>query len=93
MPGDEQVEFEWDDSNTGHLKMHRVLTAEFEQVINSEPLYIEYQEVSGEERYKALGETDNHRILVVVFTIRGEKIRAVTAYPATKRYKELYLKQ
>jgi hypothetical protein len=38
-----------------------------------------------------LGATSQGRILVVVITMRGDKIRVVTAYDATQRDKQLYL--
>ena len=88
----ESLGFDWDERNTEHIKSHRVSPAEFEQVIANEPFDLEYQVESGEERYKSLGITDNRRVLIVIWTLRGEKIRAVTAYPAGKTYERLYQK-
>ncbi len=44
-----------------------------------------------EERVKALGRAFNGRILVVVFTLRGEAIRPITAYPPSLRLEKIYL--
>jgi len=62
------VEFDWDEENRHHLKSHRVSPQEFEQVIENEPLDLEYQTERGEERYKSLGVTDQGRALIVVWT-------------------------
>lgn len=86
----EAIEFDWDEQNIRHLEAHRVSPEEFEQVIVNDPLDLEYQVEGGEERYRALGITDNGRILIVVWTIRNDKVRAVTAYPAGRSYAKLY---
>ena len=84
------IEFDWDEHNRSHLKTHRVSAGEFEELILNEPLDLDYQSVNGEDRFKSLGITRRGRILVVAWTIRGSKIRAVTAYAAGRRYQELY---
>jgi hypothetical protein len=85
-------EFDWDARNIAHLKRHRVRPHEFEQVILSDPFDLEYEVNNGEERYKALGMTVQGRILVVVWTPREGRVRPVTAYPANKRLREVFLK-
>lgn len=45
----------------------------------------------GEERWAYLGETDEGRILQVVITVRGERIRVVTAFEPVRRLRLLYL--
>ena len=84
------VEFDWDDENIRHLKRHRVTTNEFEEVIMNEPLDLEYQTERGEPRYKSLGGTNQGRILIAVWTVREGRIRPITAYRASKPYRELY---
>ena len=86
----EAVEFDWDEENSRHLRSHRVSPQEFEQVLWNDPLELEYQTESGEERYKSLGITDAGRVLIVVWTLREGKVRAITAYPASRLYKQLY---
>jgi len=61
-------------------------------VFQNEPLDLEYDIEAGEERYKSLGATSRGRILIVVWTVRGRRIRPVTAYVASKRYRILFLK-
>ena len=84
------VEFEWDRHNIAHLKSHRVSPHEFEEMIRNAPLDLEYETIEGEERYKSLGLTDHGRMLVAVWTLREGKIRAVTAYPASRPLQKLY---
>ena len=84
------VEFEWDDDNVRHLKRHRVSVQEFEELINGEPLYLEYQAAGDEERHKVLGVSKAGRVLVAIWTPRGGRVRAVTAYGAGRTYRKLY---
>ena len=84
------VEFDWDEVNVAHLKRHRVAPSEFEEVILAEPLELDLQTEGGEERYKALGITRNGRILVVVWTPRRGRVRAVTAYPASRPLRAIF---
>ena len=44
-----------------------------------------------EERVKAVGATMGGRVLVVIFTWRGDAIRAITAYGAPVSAQKLYL--
>ena len=87
-----EPEFDWDERNIAHLKRHRVTPEEFEQVILSDPFELEYQVGVGEERYKALGMTVEGRILAVVWTPREGRVRAVTAYPAGRSLRKVFLK-
>ncbi|MCH7979745.1 MAG: BrnT family toxin [Acidobacteria bacterium] len=86
----EAIEFDWDEENRKHLKSHRVSPQEFEQVIANDPLDLEYQLESGEQRYKSLGVTEMGRALIIVWTLREGKVRAVTADPAGRSYEKLY---
>lgn len=87
-----EIAFEWDDDNTAHLRLHRVSPREIDELFGNEPLDLEYDIEAGEERYKSLGATSQGRILIVVWTVRGGRIRPVTAYAAPKRYRVLFLK-
>jgi uncharacterized DUF497 family protein len=45
----------------------------------------------GEERWSYLGETARGRLLYLVTTLRGGKIRVITAFDPPKQDKQLYL--
>jgi uncharacterized DUF497 family protein len=47
--------------------------------------------IAGEQRYEAVGPTKSGRVLVVVFTLRGESYRPITAYPADGWRMRLFL--
>ena len=85
------IEFEWDEANLNHVQHHGIAPVEAEQDILNDPLDIEAHIVDGEERSVSVGRTDRDRFLVVVTTMRGERIRVVTAFDAVKRLADLYL--
>jgi uncharacterized DUF497 family protein len=49
--------------------------------------------VEGEERFSTVGPTNSGRWLLVVTTMRGPKVRVVTAFNATRRLIEFYLEE
>jgi len=83
--------FEWDRHNIGHIAEHSVSSSEAEQVILNDPLEFEFDaESGGEDRWTYLGETDRGRLLMVVITMRGQKIRVVTSFEPERRDKLTY---
>ena len=67
--------FDWDQSNIDHIAQHGISTHEAEEIILNDPIDLEFQTWSGEERIAQLGETDTGRILVVITTMRDDRIR------------------
>jgi hypothetical protein len=84
------LRFDWDQANTVHIGSHRVTPEEVEQVFANDEMAIDYDVIGGEERWTVLGETSQMRVLVVVFTMRGEWVRTVTAYEASPRARSAY---
>jgi uncharacterized DUF497 family protein len=84
------IEFDWDGMNKKHLAAHKVTAREFESVMQNSPLDLTYEVIDGEERYRSVGMTDSGRLLVVIWTLRDGKVRAVTAFPASATYKKLF---
>jgi uncharacterized DUF497 family protein len=72
--------FEWDRNNLRKILAHRITREEAEEALANEPIPIYRQEVDGEGRFVYYGETDAGRLLAVVFTERGDRIRVITAY-------------
>jgi hypothetical protein len=87
------IEFDWDEENTNHLAAHKVRPAEFEQVMNSDPLDRSYEFTGNEERYRSVGVTTRGRLLSVVWTIRNGRVRAVTAFPASRPDRQAFLER
>jgi uncharacterized protein len=88
-----ELSFDWDEENLKHLARHDVTRAEFEQVMGNDPILFDYQNIDGEDRWTGIGSTDMLRILVVAFTIREQRIRAVTAFLAGKKRVQEFWKQ
>jgi len=85
--------FDWDDANILHLAEHDVAPEEVEEIILGDPLDIGLEVVDGEERSSHIGETNEGRILRVVITFRGERMRVVTAFEPGKQWKIFYFEQ
>jgi uncharacterized DUF497 family protein len=84
------VEFDWDAVNTRHLKRHHVKPAEFEELMNGDPFYVEYQTRNAEQRYKVPGATKAGRLLIGIWTPREGRVRAIAAYAASRVYRAIY---
>jgi uncharacterized protein len=82
--------FDWDEGNLGHIAQHHITPEEAEHVIANRPFDIKVQLRRNEERYLQVGETSEGRILVVVTTWRGSKVRVVTAFAANQRMRRFY---
>ena len=82
--------FEWDMYNAGHVALHDVSPGEVEQATRHRHVVIPAAPHRGEKRWKLLGQTDAGRYLVVVFTIRRRRFRAVTAYTMNRTERKIY---
>lgn len=84
-------EFEWDKGNIGKNIKHKVEDKESEEVFFDKKRFIFKDKVhsKNEERFRIIGNTKKDRILFVVFTKRGKKIRIISARDINK--KEVYL--
>jgi uncharacterized DUF497 family protein len=87
------TEFDWDDENRKHLAAHKVAPAEFEQLLDNEPLDLAYERIDYEVRYRSVGVTNGGRLLSVAWTIRNGKVRAITAFPASVSDRKAFLER
>jgi hypothetical protein len=85
--------FDWDRENIGHIAKHNVAPDEAEEVIVGNPLDIGFDVVDGEERWSYLGETNDGRILWTTITLRGQRMRVVTAFEPERHWKVFYLEE
>ena len=85
--------FEWDAANAGHILRHAVTPIEVEEVADRRHAIIPAKSVNGENRWKLFGKTACGRYLVVVFTIRRKRFRAVTAYEMNATDRRNYASQ
>ena len=84
--------FDWDAANITHLGEHDIAADEAEDVVLGDSLELGFEKSDdGEDRWSYVGETSHRRVLQVVITMRGERIRVVTAFAPTKRDELSYL--
>ncbi|NBF40545.1 MAG: BrnT family toxin [Spirochaetes bacterium] len=85
--------FEWDEGNVNkNWDSHRVSPHEAEQVFFNHPLIVadDVRHTRIERRYFVLGQTDNNRALFVAFTVRGDRIRVISARDMSRRERKVY---
>lgn len=89
------IGFEWDIGDiTKNWERHDVSTGECEQIFFNRPIIVKRDKDHSmlENRYYALGRTNMNRSLFVVFTVRDDKIRIISARDMTKAEAERYVK-
>lgn len=67
------------------------MPTEAEEAMNNAPVGLGISERNGEKRSLAIGATNNQRILLIATTWRGNRMRIITAYPASRKFREFYL--
>ncbi len=85
--------FDWDEGNLlKNWEKHRVSASECEQVFFNRPLVagLDKEHSKIEDRFHALGVTDSGRQLFVVFTVRKNQIRVISARDMNRRERKVY---
>jgi uncharacterized protein len=87
--------FEWDpDKNRHNIRKHGVQFADAVAVLEDEyGVTIGDSSDPGEERFVTLGADVRSRILIVVYTYRGDNIRIISARAAEPHEREVYVAQ
>jgi hypothetical protein len=62
-----------------------------EKLFFGDPMELDFDVESGEERWTYVGESRAGRVLTVLFTTRGEQIRVVTAFVPSPMRMRIYL--
>lgn len=87
------MQFDWDKNKAeSNFKKHGI---SFDDAVTvfADPYLLfteDYQHSIGEEREWAIGETENGLIIVVIFTVRQEVFRIISARKATKKERKQY---
>ena len=84
--------FEWDDGNrTKNWDKHQVSSSECEEIFFNIPLllYTDTAHSQQEPRFYVLGKTSTDRRLFLSFTVRGTKIRVISARPMSRRERKI----
>jgi len=87
------VGFDWDDGNKQkNWEKHQVDFRECEEVFFNQPLLIkeDSKHSSQEKRFYVLGRSDIGRTLFLVFTLRNNKIRVISARDQSKKERKIY---
>ena len=84
--------FEWDAGNWRKSELkHGVAVAEAEEVLLNDPLcQVDVLHSDVEQRYVALGLTNERRPLFVSFTIRRNLVRIISARPMSRRERRIH---
>jgi uncharacterized DUF497 family protein len=96
MYSDQSIfEFEWDKGNFGKNKKHGVQDPESEEVFfdDHKVIFTDHLHSHNEERFRLLGKTKAGRLLFLVFTKRGKKIRIISARSVNRKEVHLYEKR
>jgi uncharacterized DUF497 family protein len=87
--------FEWNEGNSGKNEgKHGVTDRESEEIFFNKPLVVAQSSKGGPEiRYAALGKTFGSRLLAVVFAVRANRIRVISARPMSRNERQVYEKE
>lgn len=87
------MEFEWDERKARtNLRRHKVDFADAATVFEDERALTVADDAPDEERYATVGLDPLGRVLVVIYTVRGERIRLISARRATRKERTEYEK-
>lgn len=91
----EPLKFDWDKGNIGKNIKHGVKDKESEEIFfdNKRKVYKDPFHSKKEKREILIGKTKKKRLLYIVFTMRGNKIRIISARGINKKEVLLYEKK
>lgn len=85
------MEFEWDGRKAAsNLAKHGVDFADAVAVLDDDLAVTVRDDSAGEDRYVTIGMDATGRLLVVVYTLRGERVRIISAREPTSRERKSY---
>ncbi len=87
------VGFQWDEGNADkNWELHHVSRAEAEETFFNRPLVVASDDKHSEKeiRLAALGKTDADRLLAIVFTVRENLVRVISARDMSRRERGFY---
>jgi uncharacterized DUF497 family protein len=90
------IEFDWDQWNVQKNEIkHGVSRLEAESAFYDAG-YMMFEDIrhstSREARYLLYGRSLENRVLMVGFTVRGARVRVITARPASRKERRIYTK-
>src|SRR5207247_11207650 len=85
--------FQWDEGNSSkNWARHEISQTEAEQIFVTRPVVVigDVAHSRTEARYFSFGRTDGGRLLTVVFTVRGQQLRVISARQISRRDRRSY---
>jgi uncharacterized protein len=89
------LSFDWDEGNKyKNVKKHLVSNKESEELFFNKPIFFfkDSRHSKIEKRFLAYGKTNEGRLLIATFTMRGEKLRVISARDMNKKERAIYEK-
>lgn len=89
------LEFEWDEHNLNKVRLrHNITQIEAEQPFFSDyAIYYDDKHSASEKRFQLIGPDSEGIILFIVFTIRFNKIRVISARRTSRKERQNYGKK
>lgn len=89
------IKFQWDNGNTGKNLKHSVSDQEAEEVFldKKKKIFKDHLHSSKEERFRVIGKTKQERLLFIVFAVRPENVRVISARDINRKEVSLYEKK
>ena len=86
--------FEWDKGNLEHIQKHNVTPKECEGAFFNKPFILNEDEAHSqtEERFRVYGQTNKSRLLLIVFTLRNNAVRVISARDQNKKERKEFKK-
>lgn len=83
--------FDWDEGNKYKSEeKHKISIKEAEEVFESDPFITIKTGITPEERYQLFGQTKSGKLISVIFTLRNNKIRVISARPQSQKERNFY---
>lgn len=91
----EPLEFDWNKGNIGKNLKHKIKDKEAEEPFfdRKRKVFKDTLHSEREDRYLLIGITKRKRLLYIVFTMRGKKIRIISARDVNQKEVEMYEKK
>lgn len=87
------MRFDWDLANLEHIARHKVEREEAEEAVTDPagiPSGNAHRGPQGQRRAGTIGATEDGRVLLVIFELRENRVRVVTAYDASSEQRAAY---
>ena len=89
------MRFDWDPANIDHIARHKIEPEEAQEAVQ-DPAglpFAAHRGPQGQPRFGVVGATEAGWVLVVILEERQERLRVVTARPATEAERARYLQE